>query len=288
MMECANCGRHNQPTTRFCAECGDVLRTDPPREPRSRSKKRARRLRARTRWIRVAPVGAPSILAAKRRPASAAIVAEQESHDGMIRRIDLLFALLVCIAGFGAYLGFPHLQALRTQSAQAMPEARRAPPPVAQVPLAPLELPPPRTSDVAAATPVAASLAPLPASPRLDVVPPRTPAPPPAKPDTTARRSPESVLPPPPRKSYAVTTAYGIDSFGPPPAPAPVRSVAPPPRAPARVDPLQQMNDALAACAGDGLFGRIACEQRALLAYCDGRWGQTERCPSGRRTDYGN
>ena len=58
--------------------------------------------------------------------------------------------------------------------------------------------------------------------------------------------------------------------------------------APARKDRLQMMNEAIAGCAGEGVFGRIACEQRALLAYCDGQWGQNDRCPSGRTADYGN
>jgi hypothetical protein len=289
MMECANCGRHNQPTTRFCADCGDVLRTDPPRKHRSRSKKRVRRLRKRTHWVRVALRTAPSIMTTTRPPPPVAVaVAEHGASERMMRRIDLLFALLVCIVGFAAYLGFPQINGSRTESAQTAVETPREPPRVVQVPLAPLEPPPPRTLDGGTPAPLASALPPLPASRNLDVVPPRTAAERP-RPDAAERRAMESAVATPPKPSYARTAAYGVEGFGPPPAAAPARPVSPPPRAAAApTDPLQQMNDAIAGCAGAGFFARIACEQRALLTYCDGRWGQTERCPSGRTADYGN
>jgi len=289
MTECGNCGRHNQPTTRFCAECGDVLRTDPPRKHRLRSNKRGRRLRPRVHWIRVPTREVPSVLTAKRVP-SLRPVANGGASDRMVRRIDLIFALLVCIVGFAAYLGFPYLKRTGSETAQTTPApaAARAPASFALVPMAPLPLSSPPARDVDAPTASASALAPLPSSPKFDVVPPRTPTAH-AKPDVVARRPAEGTQPASARSSYAVTTAFDNDSFGSQSASAPARAVPQPqPRAPARVDPLQQMNNAFAACAGEGLFARIACEQRALLAYCDGRWGQNERCPSGRTTDYGN
>ena len=122
MTECGNCGRHNQPTTRFCAECGDVLRTDPPRKHRLRSKKRGRRLGPRGHWIRVPPGEAPSVLTAKRVP-SLRPVAHGGASDRMVRRIDLIFALIVCIVGFAAYLGFPYLKRTGSEMAQTTPAA---------------------------------------------------------------------------------------------------------------------------------------------------------------------
>jgi hypothetical protein len=288
MTECGNCGRHNQPTTRFCAECGDVLRTDPPRKHRSRSKKRGRRLRPRLHWVRVPLREAPSIMTAKR-VTTPPLIADRGASDRMVRRIDLLFALLVCIVGFGAYLGFPYLKRSGSEMTQTTPAptAARVPASLAQVPIAPLPPSSPPARDVDAPTSGESALKPLPSSPKFDVVPPRTPTAR-AKPDASARRPAEGTQPAPPRPSYAVTTAFDNESFGSQSASASARAVAPQPRAPVRVDPLQKMNDAFAACAGEGLFARIACEQRALLAYCDGRWGQNERCPSGRTTDYGN
>ncbi len=227
---------------------------------------------------------------------SPSVVADGALSDRMIRRIDLLFALLVCVIGFAAYLGFPYLKRPAPEMARTTPATLAPRVPARVAPLAPLEsarlrapLDPsaPRSSEVDAWTPPESPHALLSASPKLDVVPPRTPVAR-AKPDAVARRPVESAPPAPSRRSYAVTTSFGVESFGPPPAAAPARTVAPTPRAPARVDQLQQMNDALESCAGQGLFARVACEQRAFLAYCDGRWGQNERCPSGRTTDYGN
>jgi hypothetical protein len=77
-----------------------------------------------------------------------------------------------------------------------------------------------------------------------------------------------------------------------PPAPKPEPAVAaartPPPRAieTAR-DPWQAMNEALARCAREDFFSRIACERRLRQQYCANHWGVVPQCPIGPTTDHG-
>ena len=65
-------------------------------------------------------------------------------------------------------------------------------------------------------------------------------------------------------------------------APAPV--VAAPPPVP-RVDPWQQMGEAIGRCPS-GFLDRVICEQRVRLQYCDGHWGQVPQCPGGPSVDH--
>lgn len=64
--------------------------------------------------------------------------------------------------------------------------------------------------------------------------------------------------------------------------PAPV--VAPPPPAP-RIDPWQQMGEAIGRCPS-GFLDRVMCEQRIRLQYCEGHWGQVAQCPGGPSVDH--
>jgi hypothetical protein len=52
-------------------------------------------------------------------------------------------------------------------------------------------------------------------------------------------------------------------------------------RAPAQPDRWQQMREAMARCAGDNFFKRVACEQGVGQQYCEGFWGKVPQCPSG-------
>jgi hypothetical protein len=49
----------------------------------------------------------------------------------------------------------------------------------------------------------------------------------------------------------------------------------------AQPDRWQQMRDAMARCAGDTFFKRVACEQAVGQQYCEGFWGKVPQCPSG-------
>ena len=140
-MECVNCGRRNQPTTRFCAECGDVLHADPPRERRAR-KVRQRKRRLRIHWVRMPPSPPPSILTVRLEP-SAAADAAQRAPERMMRRIDLALAAIVGIAGLAAYFAYPYLKGSPAETpVVAMPAVEA--PMVASAPMPPLDPPPPR------------------------------------------------------------------------------------------------------------------------------------------------
>ena len=41
----------------------------------------------------------------------------------------------------------------------------------------------------------------------------------------------------------------------------------------------QQMREAMARCAGDNFFKRVACEQGVGQQYCEGFWGKVPQCP---------
>jgi len=55
----------------------------------------------------------------------------------------------------------------------------------------------------------------------------------------------------------------------------------------AQPDRWQQMREAMARCAGDNFFKRVACEQAVGLQYCEGFWGKVPQCPSGPAKDRG-
>jgi hypothetical protein len=52
-------------------------------------------------------------------------------------------------------------------------------------------------------------------------------------------------------------------------------------------NPWQDLDAALAACADETLFARIACEHRARARFCEGRWGEPTHCPAGVPADRG-
>lgn len=84
-----------------------------------------------------------------------------------------------------------------------------------------------------------------------------------------AAREPSEPEPPP------------VETPPPEPPPPPVVVAEPP------LDPHRQMMERIARCANASPLDRFVCDQRARLAYCDGRWGQVPDCPSGRTGDYG-
>ena len=82
----------------------------------------------------------------------------------------------------------------------------------------------------------------------------------------------------------AATTPPGTPAG--PAAPAPAARPAPPPPAapaPAPVAPVQdrwaQMSEELQRCQKENLFNRIVCDQRVRLRFCDGYWGKVAQCP---------
>jgi hypothetical protein len=66
----------------------------------------------------------------------------------------------------------------------------------------------------------------------------------------------------------------------PPPEPAP-----PAPKPVPRADPWQQMKEAIGRCPA-GFLGRVVCEQKVRLQYCEGQWGKVPQCPGGPSADH--
>jgi hypothetical protein len=60
--------------------------------------------------------------------------------------------------------------------------------------------------------------------------------------------------------------------------PAVVAQGSTPSKAP---DRWREMREAMARCAGDNFFKRVACEQGVGQQYCEGFWGKVPQCPSG-------
>jgi hypothetical protein len=56
---------------------------------------------------------------------------------------------------------------------------------------------------------------------------------------------------------------------------------------PARFDRVLALSDALAQCAPEPFFSRLACEQRARTRYCDGAAGRLPQCPEEFPRDHG-
>ncbi len=108
---------------------------------------------------------------------------------------------------------------------------------------------------------------------------------------TESEPPPMKVAPHKPRKTAPpVETPPVVVAPPPTPEPAPVDRAPTPPQpaveAP-RPDPWQALNEGLSRCASEGLFDRIACEQRLRVQYCGNSWGLVPQCPIGRTTDHG-
>jgi len=56
---------------------------------------------------------------------------------------------------------------------------------------------------------------------------------------------------------------------------------------PVRFDRVLALSDALAQCAPEPFFSRLACEQRARTRYCDGATGRLPQCPEEFPRDHG-
>ena len=56
---------------------------------------------------------------------------------------------------------------------------------------------------------------------------------------------------------------------------------------PARYDRVLALSDALAQCAPESFFPRLACEQRARTRYCEGLGGKVPQCPEELPPDHG-
>jgi hypothetical protein len=174
----------------------------------------------------------------------------------------VLLAIGVVLAGVAGWYLPNHTPA--TSEATDAPTA--SPPPAEQRASSPQPIP--GNASPAASAPATATLPPLPAIVERELVP-YSPAP--GKP-TGAKRviAATKAAPPPPEAAAEVEIVRAPPAAPPPAAPKPVP----------RVDPWQQMAEAIGRCP-EAFLGRVVCEQRVRLQYCEGHWGQVPQCPGG-------
>jgi hypothetical protein len=264
-MKCTICGQDIPLGATVCAHCEAAL-------------KRA--------YDTVSPIKPPARSAAADKPAAAAPSAAKTIPEaalpigainplatGLPRRRTAVAAVIAILAvAVFAYYEFRAPPADRSNGHRAAVAAPAAMP----VTLSPA--PPVNATDSAAASSPLQEGAAAPPNPSSSTSSPSVGAPKalPArarKPAASAAAPMPSAIEPAP---VPVATPSGVAS-------APVQA-APEPPAP---DRWQQMREAIAQCAPDNLFGRIVCEQRVRLRYCEGFWGQTPQCPAGPSNDHG-
>jgi hypothetical protein len=268
-MSCQICGRRSAPGAKLCADCraarkraydatitqpllammgaGTVSRTL-SRLRRSDSSPEAKARRAARK----------ATAAAEKSPSTAAVAAAAPVAAGSRAILWALLAIGVVIAGIAGW----HLPT-RTPDVETAPAATPAQPaPDAE----PARMTPPPTTP-------ATALPPLPTIVERELIPNSHAA---GKPATTKRApAPKAVAPAPEPPAEVEVVRV------PPPEPAP-----PAPKPVPRADPWQQMNEAIGRCPA-GFLGRVVCEQKVRLQYCEGQWGKVPQCPGGPSADHG-
>jgi hypothetical protein len=274
-MTCKICGRPSPAGAKLCPDCRaarkrayDATITQPlwalaGAGPVSRTLSRLRRgdaspeAKAR-RAARKAQAAAPD-------PAAPAATPAEAPRS----KRPLLLALLAIGVALAAVAGWHMPSRAPDQS-----ESLTAPPGISQAPaqnasdsgagpggLPSAETPPPT-----------ATLAPLPTIVERELVP-YSPAP--AKPPASKRViAPPKAAAPSPEAPPEVEVVRAL--------PAPVAAPHHPVR---RIDPWQQMAEAIGRCPS-GFLDHVLCEQRVRLQYCDGHWGQVTQCPGGPSVDH--
>ena len=277
-MTCKICGRPSPAGAKLCADCraarkraydatitqpllalagaGTVSRTL-SRLRRSEASPEAKARRAARKAEAAAKVAAVPATA----PATVASSAKSRSL------LWVLLAIGVVLAGVAGW----HLPNRPPATSEAGDASTTSPGPSEQRATSPQ--PEPANARPAASAPASATLPPLPAIVERELVP-YSPAL--GKP-TGAKRviaAPKAAPPPPePPAEVEIVRAPPLA----PPAAAP--------KAVPRIDPWQQMAEAIGRCP-EGFLGRVVCEQRVRLQYCEGHWGQVPQCPGGPNVDH--
>jgi len=172
-----------------------------------------------------------------------------------------LLAIGVVVAGIAGW----HLPS-RTPGAPDVETAPTATPAQSAPDAAPARMTP------SATTPPATALPPLPTIVEREIVPNSHAE---GKPATAKRTPAPKAVAPPPEPAAEVEVVRAAPPEPAPPAPKPVP----------RADPWQQMNEAIGRCPA-GFLGRVVCEQKVRLQYCEGQWGRVPQCPGGPSADH--
>ncbi len=279
-MNCAICGKDNQPGTRFCVHCGAALAAAPAGAVLTTGVSSA----ARPGTPPAAPVPPPrpappppSVTATLPRPVAPA--PSVPAYDVAPKKLNVIFLLLglAALVGVGGYIGYK-VFGVPTDVRDTLSKGE-APP-----------LMPPTTAAPSNATGEMAR----PAEDKTTAPPVASPAPPASPPE--ADKSPPDTTPKveakpaPPKSSAAPKDAR-------PPASTPTTqplsaAQAPAPRAagagnaasevtPPAQDRWAQMGDELRQCQRESFLSRVVCDQRVRLRFCDGYWGKVAQCPGG-------
>ena len=287
-MNCAVCGKDNQPGTRFCVHCGAALAAPRPAAG-------APAVTAAATVVRPAaappppplpppapPIPSDTVVRAAAPPLDTAAAPAYDVNPGVGGGRVLLaigLAALVIAAGFVGYKIFGGSAEVKDSFAKFDSPAtpRETPPPPAARPAEPASQPPPESAKVEEKPTTPPPEAMKSEAPKTDAL--KAPAdvekakgPPPVKTDAKAPAKTPSTTPP-----VAASAAPAIPPAARAPAPAPV------PVAPAAAPPVQDRWAQMAAeqqqCKTENLFNRVICDQKVRLRYCKDYWGTVPQCP---------
>jgi len=271
-MSCQICGRRNVQGAKLCADCraarkraydptitqpllamagaGTISRTlSRLRRSDNSPEAKARRAARKAKAAGEAP------------PRAAATAAAGPVAVGSRSILWALLAIGVVVAGIAGW----HLPS-RTPGAPDVETAPTATPAQPAPDAAPARMTP------SATTPPATALPPLPTIVEREIVPNSHAE---GKPATAKRTPAPKAVAPPPEPAAEVEVVRAAPPEPAPPAPKPVP----------RADPWQQMNEAIGRCPA-GFLGRVVCEQKVRLQYCEGQWGKVPQCPGGPSADH--
>lgn len=298
-MNCAVCGKDNQPGTRFCVHCGASLaaaqapvpRPAPAPSPNVTSTVPTRPAPAPQPPLGVNDTGSRTAANPVPPPAGMPAYEAEPKGGGAKILLGIGVAALIIAGGFVGYKIFGGNADVKDSFARfdttTTPRSEPATPSTpavapkepaadkAQLPSTPAVAEPPKAKEMApakadATKAEAAKGDAAKATPDADKAKTVTPG---AKGEARAAKGPGT-----PGSSPATpATPTPAPAARPPPAavaPAPALAPAPPVQ-----DRWAQMSEELQRCQKESLFSRVVCDQRVRLRFCDGYWGKVSQCP---------
>jgi len=284
-MNCAACGKDNQPGTRFCVHCGAAIAGSrqvagapapaaapaPPSATVTRPAVAAPPPVDTTARTTSSPPPPPTPDDAPTRAVPAYGVEGPDASSGAAKvLLGLGIAALVIAAGFVGYKIFGGSADVKDSLARY--DARTPTRQVVPAPVAPPPQDAPKAEEKAVIEPPEP---PKPEPPKVDVAK--------AAADEKAKTPPQSKAEPkaPPKAPPAAATPAAPQV--PPPVATPARPAAPVPQSPAPAAPAFDRWELMAAeqrhCRTENMFNRVICDQRVRLKFCDGYWGTVPQCP---------
>lgn len=277
-MNCQICGRRSAPGARLCADCYaarkrayDATITQPLVTAAERASRTLSRLRRSDNSPEAKARRAAKKAKAAARATEAAAPPPTPVAPAPARSRSTLWVLLsagVVLAAIAGWYLPSHTPAAPETAATLPPRTSTQPSGVGATDLQSARITPPETA------PVPAFVSPRPLVDRE--LAPALPA--------DVKPAPAKRTVAPPRPAVPATEPPPVEIVRMPPRAAVVSAL---PRPAPRVDPWQEMTQAIGRCPDEGFLGRVVCEQRIRLQYCEGHWGQVTQCPGGPSADHG-